>query len=195
MPDDLALWIAVGAGAVAVIALALAAATMVRLHRVRAEQRVLLPDGAREDLISRQAALQRAVDTVERGIRDLDDVTRRQLEATQVGLESSLRFQGLVRYDAYSEMGGQQSWSIALLDAHGTGAVISCLHARDHARIYMKEVDAGVAGQRLSPEEDRALRIARGDRPGEAAVPPPPPAGPDPASAALAVERRPQAAE
>ena len=195
MPDDLALWIAVGAGAVAVIALALAAATMVRLHRVRAEQRVLLPDGAREDLISRQAALQRAVDTVERGIRDLDDVTRRQLEATQVGLESSLRFQGLVRYDAYSEMGGQQSWSIALLDAHGTGAVISCLHARDHARIYMKEVDAGVAGQRLSPEEDRALRIARGDPQGEAAVPPPPPASPDPASPALAAERRPQAAE
>jgi len=195
VPDDLALWIAAAAGVVAVIAVALGTVTMVRLHRVRAEQRVLLPDGAREDLISRQAALQRAVDTVERGIRDLDEVTRMQLEATQVGLESALRFQGLVRYDAYSEMGGQQSWSIALLDAHGTGAVISCLHARDHARIYMKEVEAGVAGQRLSPEEERALLIARGERPVETAAPPPPPPGPDTASATLGSHSRPQAAE
>lgn len=164
MPDDLPLWIAIGAAALAALALCLALASLLRVRKARAEQRVLLPDGAREDLVGRQAALHRAVDGIERGLGELQELTREQLEITQVALESALRFQGLVRYDAYSEMGGQQSWSIALLDAHGSGAVISCLHARDHARVYMKEVSEGVAAQRLSPEEQRALALARGER-------------------------------
>ena len=50
----------------------------------------------------------------------------------------------------------------ALLDARRDGAVISCLHARDHARVYLKEVAEGVAGQRLSPEEQRAMALALG---------------------------------
>jgi hypothetical protein len=64
-------------------------------------------------------------------------------------------------------MGGQQSWSIALLDASGTGSVMTCLHARDHARMYVKEVAAGASEQRLSPEEIAAIALASG-RVGEA---------------------------
>jgi hypothetical protein len=76
----------------------------------------------------------------------------------------------MVRYDAYRDMGGQQSWSIALLDAHRNGAIVTSLHARDHARVYLKELREGTPGQRLSPEEERAVTLALGNRP-----PPPPP--------------------
>lgn len=182
MPEDIALYVAVGAAAVALLALALALVGWMRLRRVRSEQRVLLPDGARDDLIARQAALQRAVDGIDRGLRDLQALTGEQLSTTHDELRSALRFQGLVRYDAYSEMGGQQSWSIALLDARRDGAVISCLHARDHARVYLKEVASGVAGQRLSPEEQRAMALALG------APPPERPAAESPAAEAPAAE-------
>jgi len=67
-----------------------------------------------------------------------------------------------VRYDAYGDMGGQQSWSIALLDASATGSVMTCLHARDHARMYVKEVVNGASEQRLSPEEVAAIALATG---------------------------------
>jgi Protein of unknown function (DUF4446) len=71
-------------------------------------------------------------------------------------------------------MGGQQSWSIALLDGNHSGAVVTSLHARDHARVYLKELVEGTPGQRLSPEEERAVALALG-RP--APPPPDPPAG------------------
>lgn len=172
MPEDIALYVAAGAAGIAAVALVLALLAWMRLRRVRQEQRILLPDGLRDDLIGRQAALQRAVDGIDAGLRDLQTLTGEQLARTDEELRSALRFQGLVRYDAYSEMGGQQSWSIALLDSRRDGAVISCLHARDHARVYMKEVAGGVAGQRLSPEEQRAMALALGDPERAAAAPP-----------------------
>jgi hypothetical protein len=69
----------------------------------------------------------------------------------------------MVRYDAYRDMGGQQSWSIALLDGNRTGAIVTSLHARDHARVYLKELAGGVSEQRLSPEEERAVALALGE--------------------------------
>jgi hypothetical protein len=71
-------------------------------------------------------------------------------------------------------MGGQQSWSIALLDANQNGAVVTSLHARDHARVYLKEMALGTPSQRLSPEEERAVALALGR-------PSPPPRDPEPA--------------
>ena len=50
-----------------------------------------------------------------------------------------------------------------------TGAVVTSLHARDHARVYLKELAGGLSSQRLSPEEERAVALAMGDPGGEAA--------------------------
>lgn len=162
MVNDVSLVIAAAAGIVAIIALAAAGWLWVELRRLRRYQRVLLPDGASDDLAGRQAELARSVARVETGLADLESLVRSTASATDAELANALRFRGLVRYDAYAELGGSQSWSIALLDEHGTGAVISCLHARDHARIYLKEVVDGAANQRLSPEEQRSIAGALG---------------------------------
>ena len=160
--DDLAIWIALGAAAVAVIACAGLVSVWMAFRRVRAAQRVLLPDGTPVGVVDRQATLQREMAELQGGLRDLEDLAHRQGEVTEQGLRTALRFQGLVRYDAYRDMGGQQSWSLALLDGTGTGAVVTSLHARDHARVYLKELTGGEAGQRLSPEEEQAVAIALG---------------------------------
>jgi hypothetical protein len=94
---------------------------------------------------------------------DLRAEVARLTEHTDAGLRGALRFQGIVRYDAYQDMGGQQSWSMAILNANGEGAVITSLHARDHARVYLKEIVGGAPLQRLSPEEERALAAARAE--------------------------------
>jgi hypothetical protein len=185
------LLVAVAAGAGAVLALAGVLALWIAFRRLRAAQQVLLPDGASAGLIDRQASLQRAVTRVEQGLSDLQSLVERQGEVTERSLATSLRFQGLVRYDAYRDMGGSQSWSIALIDGNGTGAVVTCLHARDHARMYMKELEEGTPSQRLSPEEEKAVALATGRpaRPPRPETPlPPAPVPPAPVPPAPAPE-------
>lgn len=169
---EVSVWAAAAAAVPGVAALALCCWLAARLRRVRAAQEVLLPDGASAGLVDRQATLQRAMNRLEEGLRDLESLVERQGEVTERSLRTALRFQGMVRYDAYRDMGGQQSWSIALLDGNHTGAVVTSLHARDHARVYLKELSEGTPSQRLSPEEERSVALALG-RP---VLPPRPPA-------------------
>nr|MBA2644751.1 DUF4446 family protein [Solirubrobacterales bacterium] len=66
----------------------------------------------------------------------------------------------LVRYDAYGELAGKQSISLALLDARRNGVVLSSIAHRDTARLYCKPITAGAGQQPLSPEEQEAVRLA-----------------------------------
>ena len=156
-------WVVVAASAPGAIALVVAGLLWVRVRRVRAEQRVLLPDGSRTGLLERQAALARSIERLGDRLDDLHGEVARLMDHTNAGLRGALRFQGIVRYDAYSDMGGEQSWSMAVLNADRTGAVVTSLHARDHARVYLKELVGGASNQRLSPEEQRAVAVAMSD--------------------------------
>jgi hypothetical protein len=176
-------WVAVAAGIPGLIALGACVALWLGLRRARAAQQVLLPDGASAGLVDRQATLQRSMTRLEEGLRDLQSLVERQGEVTEANLRTALRFQGMVRYDAYRDMGGSQSWSIALLDGNRSGAIVTCLHARDHARVYLKELNEGAPGQRLSPEEERAVALAIGGPPRPQRAVGVAPAGPVPGEA------------
>jgi uncharacterized protein DUF4446 len=67
----------------------------------------------------------------------------------------------VVRYDALSEMSGQLSSSVALLNALGDGVVLSSINGRTETRTYAKIVRSGAGTQALSPEEEHAVRAAR----------------------------------
>lgn len=67
---------------------------------------------------------------------------------------------GLVRYDAFDDVGGKQSYSICLLDGDKNGVIITYLTGRNSTRSYAVAVDSGEASRQLSDEEDRALRDA-----------------------------------
>lgn len=159
MDRDVAIWV-VAAGIPGVVCLALVAVLWHKLRVLRAEQEVLLAGGDRGGLVERQAALARSVTQVETSVSALRTDVETLARETQHGLRGAVRFQAIVRYDAYADMGGEQSWSMALLNADKTGAVISALHAREHARMYFKEVVAGVPTQTLSPEEAQAVAQA-----------------------------------
>lgn len=160
---DTPLWLLGLAAAPGVIAIILGVALWVSIRRLRANQRVLMPDGSPVSLIDRQSALQLSQRRLEDQLADLRSEIDGRQRFVDRALRAAIRFQGLVRYDAYRDMGGQQSWSIALLDEARNGTVITSLHARDHARVYLKEIHAGQSPQRLSPEEYKAVELAIGE--------------------------------
>ena len=112
MDNQVAAWLVAIAAAPGAIALVVAGILWLRLRRVRADQRVLLPDGTHAGIVDRQAALARSVERLGERIDELRSEVTRLTEHTNAGLRDALRFQAIVRYDAYREMGGQQSWSM-----------------------------------------------------------------------------------
>ena len=74
----------------------------------------------------------------------------------------ALRHVGVVRYDAFGDMGGRLSFSAALYDDNGDGLVISSINGRSETRTYAKPLVDLRSDHTLSPEEDEAIRLAQG---------------------------------
>lgn len=68
---------------------------------------------------------------------------------------------GLVKYDAFNEMGGKLSFSLALLNENEDGIILNAVHSREGCYTYMKDIIAGNAVVSLSEEEKAALESAK----------------------------------
>lgn len=86
---------------------------------------------------------------------------RQEVAALRAELAGALRHVAVARYDAFPDMGGQLSWSLALLDDDGDGVVITSINGRSDARTYAKQVIGWISDQQLSPEEEQAIAHAR----------------------------------
>jgi len=91
---------------------------------------------------------------------------RHEVAALRGEAASALKHLAVVRYDAFGagpdrSSGGQLSWSLALLDDHGDGAVLTSIHGRSEARAYAKSITGWTCDQQLSPEEEEAVAHAR----------------------------------
>ena len=70
---------------------------------------------------------------------------------------------GLVKYDACNQMGGQLSFSLALLDENNNGFIINSVHSVEGCYSYTKEIKQGESTISLGDEEAKALAIAMGE--------------------------------
>ena len=154
--------VALAAAGGALIALILAAVALVRLRRLRADQRVVLGGKERRDLVEQASQLERGFRDLHAYVEDVAGALTGRLGTAEERLDGAIAYRAMVRYDAYNEMSGQQSTSIALLDARRSGVVVSSIHHRDQARVYAKQVIDGKGELQLSPEEEEAVRIALG---------------------------------
>ena len=162
--------VALAAGAVAVVALLTAIALAYRLSRVRSEQRAVLGD-RREDLVTHAASLQAEFASLHDYVQDVAGRLDQRMATAEQRLDGAVSYSSLIRYDAYGEMSGRQSMSIALLDSTQSGIVLSSIHHREQARLYAKQVHLGRGELELSPEEAEAVTIAlRGDPGGQPAA-------------------------
>ena len=90
-----------------------------------------------------------------------------RMDAAEARIDGCVTYRSLIRYDAYGEMSGRQSSSIALLDARHSGVVMSSILHRENARVYVKQVHEGSSELELSPEEQEAVAAALERRPPE----------------------------
>jgi hypothetical protein len=152
--------VALAAAALALIALVWAIVVTIQLRRLRAAQSAVLGQFGQRDLVQHASEL----DDAFRALRDHVEVVHvaidERLTEAEVRLDHSIAYSSLVRFDAYNEMSGRQSTSIALLDSTKSGIVISSIHHRDQARVYAKQVRDGKGELELAPEEEEAMRMA-----------------------------------
>lgn len=104
----------------------------------------------------------------------LDLISRLDKESKQINQElqnlrkNSQKFVqgvGMIRFNPFQEVGGDQSFAVALLDADDNGLVITSLYSREGNRIYAKPINGGVSPYPLSEEEKKAIDQARKNRP------------------------------
>jgi uncharacterized protein DUF4446 len=164
VPEDLTSTtgiVALAAGGLALLALLLAALLMRRLRRIESAQRVVLGDTGKEDLVAHAQALQQNFDQLWRAVNGQFEAVGQRLGEAEYRLTRAISQAAVVRYDAYDDLSGRQSSSIALLDEAGNGVVMSSILHRDQARLYVKGVRNGEAEFELSPEEIQAITDAR----------------------------------
>ena len=151
---------ALAAGAVALVALLLALVVALRMRRLRAAQRLVLGGQGDTDLVAHAASLQQAFAALHERVEEVATHVDERLGEAEARLDGAIAYRSLVRYDAYGELTGNQSTTVALLDAYRNGVVLSSIVRRDTARIYCKQIVDGRGELELSPEEAEAVRRA-----------------------------------
>ena len=96
------------------------------------------------------------IQRLEKAVRVLHATDKRQ----DASMRSTVRHVGLLRYDAFEDVGGRLSFSCALLDDRGNGVVVTSINGRQETRVYAKPVTAGASSYNLSTEEQEAIRQA-----------------------------------
>jgi hypothetical protein len=155
--------VALAAAAVGVAALLGCAALSVSVARLRRAQRAVLGERQEQDLVAHAAAMQSAFEGLRAYVEEMAVRLDGRLADVETALGRTISHRALVRYDAYNELSGRQSMSIALLDDEQSGIVLSCIHHRDQARVYGKQILGGRGELELSPEEAEAVRMALSD--------------------------------
>ncbi len=83
-----------------------------------------------------------------------------RMEGVETKLKSAKRYVGLIRFDAFDDVGGQQSFSLAVYDEDGNGAVLTSQIGREQARVFGKQLYGGKSEVSLSAEEQQAIEAA-----------------------------------
>ena len=105
-------------------------------------------------------------DTLIRKLDQIDDLTlanaenEKKIQMALDHLDNTYQKVGLVKYDAFMEMGGKLSFSLALLNRKNDGFILNAMHSREGCYTYIKEIINGNSVIMLSEEEQEALEMA-----------------------------------
>jgi hypothetical protein len=153
---------------IAIVAVFLAAATGVgivlvyrRLLRYQRNQHVIMGSRGTVDIVEHVTGVDEKVTNLRVAVEDLTLAVRDH----DVRIDGTLSRVGVVRFDAYHDLGGRQSTAVAFLNHGGDGVVITTVVSRDFARMYVKLIRDGQSDIPLAPEESEAVDQARGTTP------------------------------
>lgn len=117
-----------------------------------------LTKGSKESSLVK--VLEKILETQDQNSQNLD-LIRREVDRLDKDGKFHIQKVGVIRFNPFKEIGGDHSFSLALLDGKDTGVVITCLHTRERTRVYMKAIQKGKSGHELSDEEKKALKEAQ----------------------------------
>ncbi len=129
-------------------------ASAVRLRRLTLRLNALVRGGEGHNLEQTLNAHLDKVEQTERRMTALEQA----LATLQAQMPGCLQRVHLLRYDAFEDVGGEQSFSLALLNAQGDGLVLTSVYSRMDIRVYAKAIQDGRPSHTLSQEEERLLR-------------------------------------
>ncbi len=152
--------VALAAGGLAIITLLFVIVLGIKLRRMRRAQRAVMGEAGQRDLVSHSARLEQGFTELRDWLEESMESLERRMEGVEARVDGCVAHKALVRYDAYNELSGHQSSSIALLDAHRSGVIITSIVHRDQARLYVKQLQDGESEIPLSPEEQQAVDAA-----------------------------------
>jgi hypothetical protein len=152
--------VALAGAAVGVVALIFATVLAFKLRRLRSAQKAVLGSDGQRDLVVHAQQLEKGFTDLRDWVEESIEHFERRMQSSEARLDGCVAYRSLVRYDAYNELSGQQSSSLALLDAHKSGVVVSSIVHRDQARLYVKQLHEGESEIALSPEEQEAVDTA-----------------------------------
>jgi Protein of unknown function (DUF4446) len=154
--------VALIAGGLALIALVFAAVLARRMRHLVRNQQLVLGGSGEQDIVAHAKGLQNTFEELRTRVENTSQQLNARINSAEQRLDHSISHSAVIRYDAYNEMSGRQSSSIALLDDKGTGVVMSSILHREQARLYVKGVREGKSEFELSPEEAEAIESALG---------------------------------
>jgi len=159
--------VALAGAAVGLVALALATVLAFKLRRLKANQQTVLGADGKRDLVDHAARLEHGFVELRDWVEEAAAGIERRMAVAENRIDGCVAHRALLRYDAWGEMSGQQSSSLALLDERRSGVVVSTIHHRDSARVYFKQIVGGESELELSPEEREAVERALAGRSAE----------------------------
>lgn len=140
-----------------VVLLALVLRLQGRVNRMLLQYQRLVRGGAGGNL---EEILDRQLEMAEGTVARVEELEGQQTELREA-MQRAIQRVGLVRFNPFADTGGDQSFSIALLDGEGDGLVVSSLFSRNDTRVFAKPVQRGQSKYHLTEEEQQAISLAQ----------------------------------
>lgn len=155
--EQLSLYIAIFAVLLALISLFFAVLSSFRLKKIKNDIETLFSGKGAQDLESILLNHTKEISDIDKEIQELFEISNKIHALTQ----RSIHKVGIIRFNPFKDIGGDQSFALALLDGKDSGLVISSLHTREGTRIYSKPITKGESEKyTLTDEEKSAIKSA-----------------------------------
>ncbi|MCI5518108.1 DUF4446 family protein [Roseburia sp. MUC/MUC-530-WT-4D] len=154
-------YIIIGLAAVTILLFILYIVNIVQMSKMKKNYRIFMEG---KDAKSLEETLVKRLDQVDELIT-ANKTNQRNIQQLFNNMKFTFQKVGLVKYDAFNEMGGKLSFSLALLNETDDGFVLNAVHSREGCYTYIKEIVAGNSIIVLAEEEQEALNMAKEAKP------------------------------
>ncbi|MFV0465809.1 MAG: DUF4446 family protein [Lachnospiraceae bacterium] len=149
-------FILIGIGGIALVLLVICIINAVTLRKMKKNYKQFMKD---KDGQSLEELIVGKLDLID-GLTTLSGKNEKEIAAVKENLKTAYQKAGLIKYDAFHEMGGKLSFTLALLTEENDGFVMNAMHSREGCYTYIKEIIAGNSIIALGEEEKEALDMA-----------------------------------